>query len=71
MHPKAEKRAGQQSDTKTMHFHIGRVPSARSTYMSDQTVVLDGVPFWENGRPALLDDPEVRAMAAEYGQKLG
>lgn len=70
MHPKAEKRAGQQSDTKTMHFHIGRVPSARSTYMSDQTVVLDGVPFWENGRPALLDDPAVQAMAAEYGQKL-
>ena len=70
MHPKAEKRPGQQSDTKTMHFHIGRVPSARSTYMSDQTIALDGVPFWENGRSMLLDDPAVQAMAAEYGQKL-
>ena len=70
MHPKAVRRGGQQSNADTMHFHIGRVPAARSAYVSDQTITLDGAPFWVDGRPALLDDPQIRAMAAEYGADL-
>ncbi|MCH7654594.1 MAG: hypothetical protein IIC95_01245 [Chloroflexi bacterium] len=67
MHPKAVRRGGQQSNQDTMHFHVGRVPAALSAYVSDQTIELDGVPFWVNGRSTLLDEPEIKAMAAEYG----
>ena len=70
MHPKAVKRGGQQSNQDTMHFHVGNVPSARSMYSSDQTIRLDGKRFWDNGRCVLLDDPEIKAMAAEYGADL-
>ena len=70
MHPKAVKRGGQQSNQDTMHFHIGSVPSARSAYSSDQTIELDGRPFWTEGRCVLLDDPELKAMAKEYGSDL-
>ena len=70
MHPKALKRGGQQSNQDTMHFHVGRVPAAVSAYVSDQTIELDGVPFWSNGRSALLDEPEIKAMAAEYGASI-
>ena len=70
MHPKAVKRGGQQSNQDTMHFHIGRVPAALSAYVSDQTIELDGVPFWASGRSALLDEPEIKAMAAEYGASI-
>jgi len=70
MHPKAVRKGGQQSNANTMHFHIGRVPAARSAYVSDQTIMLDGKPFWVDGRSALMDDPEIKAMAAEYGAEL-
>ena len=70
MHPKAVKRGGQQSNQDTMHFHVGRVPAAVSAYVSDQTIELDGVPFWANGHSALLDEPEIKAMAAEYGASI-
>jgi hypothetical protein len=70
MHPKAVKRGGQQSNQDTIHFHIGNVPSARSAYSSDQTIRLDGKPFWDNGRCVLLDDPGIKAMAKEFGADL-
>ncbi len=70
MHPKAVKKGGQQSNQSTMHFHIGRVPSARSAYVSDQTITLDGKPFWEKGRASVLDDPAIRGLAKEYGTEL-
>jgi hypothetical protein len=70
MHPNAQRRPGQQSNMDTMHFHIGRVPSARSAYVSEQTILLDGKVFWENGRPTLLDDPSIKDLAREYGAEL-
>jgi hypothetical protein len=70
MHPRAVRKGGQQSNADTMHFHIGNVPSARSAYVSDQTITLDGAPFWVDGRAAVLNDPDVRAMATEFGETL-
>ena len=70
MHPKAVKKDGQQSNQDTMHFHIGRVPSARSAYVSDQTITLDGKAFWDKGRAAVLDDVDIRGLASEYGVQL-
>ena len=70
MHPKAEKLAGQQSDMMTMHFHIGRAANTLSATMSDQSVTVDGKPFWENGRCVLLGDPAIKEMAKEFGVEL-
>ena len=68
MHPKAIKRAGQLSDTKTMHFHIGRVSDTLSAYMSDQTIVLDGEHvMFDNGELALLQEPAFQELAREWG----
>jgi hypothetical protein len=70
MHPKAVKKGGQQSNQDTMHFHIGRVPSARSAYVSDQTITLDGKAFWDKGRAVVLDDLDIRELASEYGVQI-
>lgn len=70
MHPKAVRKGGQQSNPDTMHFHIGNVPAARSAYVSDQTILLDGKPFWVDGKPALLQDKLIQELAAEHGVKL-
>ncbi len=70
MHPKAQRRPGQQSNMDSMHFHIGSVPNARSAYVSHQTVLLDGKVFWDKGRPALLNDPAIKDLAREYGAQL-
>lgn len=70
MHPRAVRKGGQQSNPDTMHFHIGNVPAARSAYISDQTITLDGKPFWVEGRPALLDDAFIKDVAAEQGVTL-
>ena len=69
-HPKAAKRPGQQSNQDVMHFHIGRTPSPLSAYVSDQTIELDGEPFWENGRSTLLQEESIREMAREYGEEM-
>jgi len=70
MHPRAVRKGGQQSNPDTMHFHIGNVPAARSAYVSDQTITLDGQPFWVEGRPALLEDQFIKDVAAEHGVAL-
>jgi leucyl aminopeptidase (aminopeptidase T) len=70
MHPRAVRKGGQQSNPDTMHFHIGNVPAARSAYVSDQTITLDGNPFWVEGRPALLEDQFIKDVAAEHGVTL-
>lgn len=70
MHPRAVRKGGQQSNSDTMHFHIGNVPSARSAYVSDQTITLDGKPFWVDGRPALLENQFIKDVAAEQGVTL-
>jgi len=70
MHPKAVRKGGQQSNPDTMHFHIGNVPAARSAYVSDQTILLDGKPFWVDGKPALLEDKVIQELAAEHGVRL-
>ena len=69
-HPKAVKRPGQQSNQDVMHFHVGRTPSPLSAYVSDQTITLDGEPFWEHGRSVLLQEESIRAMAREYGEEI-
>ena len=69
-HPKAAKRPGQQSNQDVMHFHIGRTPSPLSAYVSDQTIELDGEPFWEHGRSILLQEESIREMAKEYGEEI-
>ena len=69
-HPKAAKRPGQQSNQDVMHFHIGRTQTPLSAYLSDQTIELDGEPFWRDGRSVLLQEEEIRAMAREYGEEL-
>ena len=69
-HPKAVKRPGQQSNQDVMHFHVGRTPSPLSAYVSDQTIALDGEPFWEHGRSVLLQEESIRAMAREYGEEI-
>jgi hypothetical protein len=70
MHPRAIRKGGQQSNPDTMHFHIGNVPASRSAYVSDQTITLDGKPFWVEGKPALLGDTMIQDMAAELGVTL-
>jgi hypothetical protein len=70
MHPRAARKGGQQSNPDTMHFHIGNVPAALSAYVSDQTITLDGNPFWVAGRPALLEDQFIKDVAAEQGVSL-
>lgn len=70
MHPKAVLRPGQLSETKTMHFHIGRVADTLSAYMTNQTVSLDGKVLFENGNLSLLDDPEIQELAQEFGQQI-
>ena len=70
MHPRAVRKGGQQSNPDTMHFHIGNVPAARSAYTSDQTITLDGKPFWVDGKPALLQDQFIKDIAAEHGVTL-
>lgn len=69
-HPKAAKRPGQQSNQDVMHFHVGRTPSPLSAYVSDQTIELDGEPFWVNGRSTLLQEESIRQMAREYGEEM-
>ena len=69
-HPKAVRKAGQQSNQDVMHFHVGRVPSALSAYVSDQTIELDGDLFWEQGRSTLLQEEDIKAMAEEYGETI-
>ena len=69
-HPKAEKKPGQQSNSDVMHFHIGRIPSSLSAYISNQSIALDGVPFWEDGTACLLEEPDIKLMAKEYGENL-
>lgn len=70
MHPRAVRKGGQQSNPDTMHFHMGNVPSARSAYVSDQTISLDGEPFWVDGRPTLLQGQFIKDVAAENGVTL-
>ena len=70
MHPKAVRKGGQQSNPDTMHFHIGNVPAARSAYVSDQTILLDGKPFWVDGKPELLKDKLIQDLATEHGVTL-
>ena len=70
MHPRAVRKGGQQSNPDTMHFHVGNVPAARSAYVSDQTITLDGQPFWVDGKPALLQDQFIKDVAAEHGVTL-
>lgn len=70
MHPKAEKRSGQLSETKTMHFHIGRITDTLSVYMSDQSITLDETPMFINGELALLKEPAIQDLARGYGQKI-
>lgn len=69
-HPKAEKKPGQQSNSDVMHFHIGRIPASLSAYISNQSIELDGVPFWEDGSACLLEEPDIKLMAKEYGENL-
>ena len=70
MHPRAVRKGGQQSNPDTMHFHIGNVPASRSAYVSDQTITLDGKPFWVGGKPALPGDSLIQDLAAELGVTL-
>jgi hypothetical protein len=70
MHPRAVRKGGQQSNPDTMHFHVGNVPAARSAYVSDQTIALDGQPFWVDGKPTLLQGQFIKDVAAENGVTL-
>ncbi|MQF87015.1 MAG: hypothetical protein FI734_06135 [SAR202 cluster bacterium] len=69
-HPKAQRKPGQQSNSDVMHFHIGRIPASLSAYISNHSIELDGVPFWQNGSACLLHDPDIKLMAKEYGENL-
>ncbi len=50
------------------HFHVigAPVPGEGSVPVVDQTVTFDGKPVWDNGKLALLDDPEFRKRIAAY-----
>jgi hypothetical protein len=49
---------------------VGNVPAARSAYVSDQTITLDGQPFWVGGKPTLLQGQFIKDVAAENGVTL-
>ena len=72
MHPKApgpEPGSGalqwttMSSSPALMHFHLGRLKDPISAGVSRQTVEVDGKRVIEDGRLAILDDPQVRAAA--------
>ncbi len=51
-----------------LHFHVcGDVPPGEISWtVIDPTVTLDGVPAWDQGRLALAETPEARAILGRY-----
>ncbi|MBM2810067.1 MAG: hypothetical protein HW416_826, partial [Chloroflexi bacterium] len=74
MHPKAindPKGIGAISTTERLHFHNRTLAGHYGAGVSFQTVEVDGRAVYENGKLAILDDPEIRAAAASFGLEDG
>jgi hypothetical protein len=77
IHPKALGKGGRAaSNPHLLHFGIGNsIPYGGPTFsrtwqvmfVQDATLTVDGEPLLDNGHLTVLDDPEVRAIAAKYG----
>lgn len=77
IHPKAAGRGGRAaSNPHLLHFGLGNsIPYGGPTFsrtwqvvfVEDATLSVDGEPLLDHGHLTVLDDPEVRAVAARYG----
>ena len=75
-HPKAGGGGRGASNPNLLHFGLGNSiayggPSFSKTwqvvFMTQPTLTVDGAPLLDKGHLTVLDDPDVRAVAARYG----
>jgi len=54
------------------HFHgCGHSPGDVAMSLYDATISFDGVEYWREGRFVFLDDPDIRALLADYPESDG